>query len=134
MADFCDQIKPGIFDPTEYQHTRYNPLRGEWILVSPHRMKRPWKGQIEKPSETAIPRFDPKNPLCPRAVRANGKVWINPSIKYRSSQCGGKKPQPVLIIPHPTPQASLGHHPTPHPLETIASPIQMCLYCAVAYF
>ena len=80
MADFCDQIKPGIFDPTEYQHTRYNPLRGEWILVSPHRMKRPWKGQIEKPSETAIPRFDPKNPLCPRAVRANGKVWSNPSI------------------------------------------------------
>ena len=62
------------FDPTEYQHTRYNPLRGDWILVSPHRMKRPWKGQVEKPQEEEIPRWDPKNPLCPRTVRASGKV------------------------------------------------------------
>ena len=65
------------FDPTEYQHTRYNPLRGDWILVSPHRMKRPWKGQVEKPQEQEIPRWDPKNPLCPRTVRASGKVRIH---------------------------------------------------------
>ena len=25
---------------------RYNPLKGEWVLVSPHRLKRPWKGQV----------------------------------------------------------------------------------------
>ncbi|XP_027046751.1 galactose-1-phosphate uridylyltransferase-like [Pocillopora damicornis] len=61
------------FDPTEYQHTRYNPLRDDWVLVSPHRMKRPWKGQVEKPQEEEIPRWDPKNPLCPRTVRASGK-------------------------------------------------------------
>lgn len=66
--------KVKTFDPTEYQHTRYNPLRGDWILVSPHRMKRPWKGQVEKPQEDEIPRWDPKNPLCPRTVRASGKV------------------------------------------------------------
>ena len=65
------------FDPTEYQHTRYNPLRDDWVLVSPHRMKRPWKGQVEKPQEEEIPRWDPKNPLCPRTVRASGKVIIN---------------------------------------------------------
>ena len=65
------------FDPTEYQHTRYNPLRGDWILVSPHRMKRPWKGQVEKPQEQEITRWDPKNPLCPRTVRASGKVRIH---------------------------------------------------------
>lgn len=65
------------FDPTEYQHTRYNPLRDDWVLVSPHRMKRPWKGQVEKPQEEEIPRWDPKNPLCPRTVRASGKVSIN---------------------------------------------------------
>ena len=68
------ESKVKSFDPTEYQHTRYNPLRGDWILVSPHRMKRPWKGQVEKPQEEEIPRWDPKNPLCPRTVRASGKV------------------------------------------------------------
>lgn len=62
-----------LFDPTEYQHTRYNPLRDDWILVSPHRMKRPWKGQVEKPQEEEIPRWDPNNPLCPGTVRASGK-------------------------------------------------------------
>lgn len=25
---------------------RYNPLRGEWVLVSPHRLRRPWQGQV----------------------------------------------------------------------------------------
>lgn len=72
--DSISQTKMKSFDPTEYQHTRYNPLRGDWILVSPHRMKRPWKGQVEKVQEEEIPRWDPKNPLCPRTIRASGKV------------------------------------------------------------
>ncbi|XP_027206816.2 galactose-1-phosphate uridylyltransferase [Penaeus vannamei] len=65
------------FQPTEHQHVRFNPLRGDWILVSPHRMKRPWAGQVEKPVGEDIPAHDPKNPLCPGVVRPNGEVNPN---------------------------------------------------------
>jgi UDPglucose--hexose-1-phosphate uridylyltransferase len=60
-------------------HRRYNPLTNEWILVSPHRNKRPWNGAVEKPSETRIPFYDPNCYLCPNNTRASGKK--NPDYK-----------------------------------------------------
>ncbi|XP_008191367.3 probable galactose-1-phosphate uridylyltransferase [Tribolium castaneum] len=62
------------FNPNEHQHLRYNPLKGDWILVSPHRALRPWSGQVEQPQVEIVPEFDPKNPLCPGVKRSSGIV------------------------------------------------------------
>lgn len=53
-------------------HRRYNPLRGEWVQVSPHRTKRPWQGQVEKTPAETRPHYDPKCYLCPGNERAGG--------------------------------------------------------------
>ncbi|GMK59577.1 hypothetical protein CspeluHIS016_0801830 [Cutaneotrichosporon spelunceum] len=60
-------------DPDE-AHRRYNPLSGTHILVSPHRMKRPWNGQTEVTRAEAMPRHDPGCHLCPGNTRVGGEV------------------------------------------------------------
>ena len=55
-------------------HRRYNPLTGEWLLVSPHRARRPWLGAQEKVPTTNLPAYDPKCYLCPGNARVNGDV------------------------------------------------------------
>ena len=67
------------FDINEDPHRRYNPLINEWVLVSPHRSKRPWQGQNETVSSNSLPEYDTTCYLCPGNVRANGE--INPAYE-----------------------------------------------------
>jgi UDPglucose--hexose-1-phosphate uridylyltransferase len=68
-----------VFDLAENSHRRFNPLTREWIVVSPHRTKRPWQGQEEKPNREIPPRYDPQCYLCPTNKRAGDN--INPDYK-----------------------------------------------------
>lgn len=53
-------------------HRRFNPLTREWVLVSPHRARRPWLGQVEKTPPENLPAYDPACYLCPGNGRAGG--------------------------------------------------------------
>ncbi len=92
-------------DLGESPHRRYNPLTREWILVSPHRAKRPWQGQVETPPQEHLPAYDPTCYLCPRNVRANGEK--NPD--YESTYVFDND-FPALLPDIPTAEYS------PHPL------------------
>lgn len=64
------------------------------MLVSAHRMKRPWQGQVEPQPLETVPRHDPLNPLCPGATRANGEV--SPKAQPPSETGGNCSP---LLLP-----------------------------------
>lgn len=66
-------------DLQDYSHRRFNILTGEWVLVSPHRTKRPWQGKQEKATNQARPSHDATCYLCPGNTRANGEK--NPEYK-----------------------------------------------------
>jgi UDPglucose--hexose-1-phosphate uridylyltransferase len=53
-------------------HRRFNPLTRDWVLVSPHRGRRPWLGQVEKLPSEILPPYDPACYLCPGNERAGG--------------------------------------------------------------
>ncbi|WP_417360460.1 UDP-glucose--hexose-1-phosphate uridylyltransferase [Galbibacter sp.] len=60
-------------------HRRFNILTGEWVLVSPHRTKRPWQGKEDAKSTIEIKAYDSNCYLCPTNTRASGDV--NPDYK-----------------------------------------------------
>lgn len=61
-------------DLQDYSHKRLNILTGEWVLVSPHRAKRPWQGQNESISNEVRPAYDETCYLCAGNTRINGEV------------------------------------------------------------
>ena len=61
--------------PSSWQqvpHRRYNPLRRQWVLVSPHRTQRPWQGEVAKNAVNTAIHYDPTCYLCPGNTRAGG--------------------------------------------------------------
>ena len=49
-------------------------MTGEWILVSPHRTKRPWQGKTEKTNVKESTSYDPACYLCPGNKRSSGET------------------------------------------------------------
>ncbi len=63
-------------------HRRLNPLTGDWVLLSPHRTKRPWQGKDETLHKASLPKYDETCYLCPGNVRANGVITEKYSGTY----------------------------------------------------
>ena len=66
-------------DLQNYSHKRHNILTNEWVLVSPHRTKRPWNGKQEKLDPKKRDQYVSDCYLCAGNIRANGEK--NPNYK-----------------------------------------------------
>jgi UDPglucose--hexose-1-phosphate uridylyltransferase len=104
-----------MFDPTEHPHRRFNPLTNEWILVSPHRARRPWLGEVASPPPETRPAYDPTCYLCPGNARAGGNV--NPPY---TGTFVFDNDFPALLPDTPTDE------PTDHPLFRVQGERGIC--------
>ena len=62
-----------VKDVSADPHRRYDPLRDEWVLVSPGRTARPWSGHVETTPQARPAAYDPDCYLCPGNERSGGE-------------------------------------------------------------
>jgi UDPglucose--hexose-1-phosphate uridylyltransferase len=104
-------------------HRRFNPLTGEWVLVSPHRTRRPWQGQVERRPADNRPRYDPTCYLCPGTERAGGArnpaydgtfIFENDFAALTRADGGGQRVESAAVSTlTPPPSALLRAEPEP---------------------
>ncbi|HEY5008841.1 MAG TPA: hypothetical protein VII42_12605, partial [Caulobacteraceae bacterium] len=51
---------------------RLNLLTGDWVLVSPQRLVRPWQGAVGETAAGSVVHYDPACYLCPGNARVGG--------------------------------------------------------------
>lgn len=99
-------------DWNQSPHRRYNPLTGEWVLVSPHRTQRPWQGQVERTAAPAAVPYDASCYLCPGNERAGGHrnadyrgtfVFENDFAAMRPDTPAGEFNERDLLVAHAEP-------------------------------
>ncbi|KAJ3062673.1 galactose-1-phosphate uridyl transferase [Podochytrium sp. JEL0797] len=73
-------MSSNLINPLDAVHRRFNPLTNSWVLCSPHRARRPWLGQSEKPGDAQLPEYEAKCALCPGNSR-NPAVPANPQYE-----------------------------------------------------
>ena len=86
------------FSSADHPHRRFDPLAGEWVLVSPHRSKRPWLGQVDPVVPDHALSHDPDCYLCPGNRRVTGETnpaYVGPFVFANDfAAIGADLPQP----------------------------------------